>query len=131
MTLEHDPRTGSEDSGYVTVASGDGDTPATAYTVPSDALFRPTRVKIEYPSSGATTAVNLWDEDDGTGAGALADQRDAFTNLSSSDEADVFEGPWRVFDNDVVVNTDSSQDADVEVTVYGVLLTDLKDMAGF
>lgn len=128
-----DPRVGTDDSGHVTIASGDGNTPQTAYDIPADALFRVDRVKIEYDDGGTVDGVDvqLWDDADGTAAGAVSDQRDEFPNLDSDMKLEA-EGPWRVFEEDVLVSTaNGSQDADVDVTVYGELLTDLADMTGY
>lgn len=129
MTLEHDPRTGREVSRTVTVGSGDGNAPSTPLTIPSDALFKPTRVKVEYGGSAATQ-INLWDEAGDVSQGDLSDQRDTFTDLSNN-AVQTHEGPWGDFEDDVTVNTDGNQDDDVEVTVYGVVMTDLQDMVSF
>lgn len=129
--MSADPRTGTTDSGVVTIASGDGNTPQTAFTIPSDALFRLHRVKIEYEDAAtATTNVELFDDADGTGAGNVSDRRDRFPNIDP-DMSVTEEGPYRVFEEDVLAQTGGNQDADVTVTVYGEVLTDLEDMTGF
>lgn len=126
MSLEHDPRTGTEESGTVTIASGDGSTPATALNIPSDALFKPTRVKIEYEGT-ADAEVEFYDEADGTSSGNVSDRRDTFTDIENN-AVQEFEGPWRDFEEDVLFATEGgNQDGDVIVTVYGVVLTDLVD----
>lgn len=130
MTLEHDPRTGPEDSGTVTIASGDNDAPQTAYSIRSDALFKVTHVKVEYDDDGTNSGVDveLYDDADGTSAGNVSDQRDSFLNLDP-DSVVTVDGNYRDFEEDVLVKTaNGNQDGDVNVTVKGVLMTDLEDM---
>lgn len=131
MSRASDPRVGTEDSGLVTIASGDGTTPQKAYGIESSALFRVTAIKIEYKDDAtATIDVELYDEADGTAAGSVSDQRDSFQNIDPDMKVEV-ERTYRVFEEDVLVKTaGGNQDDDVDVTVYGELLTDLEDMVG-
>lgn len=124
-----DPRTGPTESGTVTIASGDGNTPQTVLDVPSDALFRVERVTVEYAEAAtAADTVVLADNADGTANGDIDDQRDRF-ELSSSggDSIDRENRAMRDFENDVLAHTSGSHDADVHVTVEGTLIRYLED----
>lgn len=131
MSLEHDPRTGQEDSAHVSIASGDGNTPQTAYDVPDDALFKVTDVKIEYNDSASAQAeLEMHDNADGTSNANLDDQRDKWENLDSSGVRVETSGNYRPFENAVLFATAGNQDSNIEVTVHGVLLTDIADVSG-
>lgn len=130
MSLEHDPRTGREESGSVTIASGDGSTPQTVLDVPSGALFRPTGFKVEYAEAGTTDDdVEIYDDADQTTAANVSDQRETFRDLGPDTRREV-DGTWREFENDVLAKTAGNHDGDITVTVYGIVLTDLKDISG-
>lgn len=127
----NDPRSGYPESDIVTVTSGDGNTPQTAIDIPSDALYRPTAVKIEYDSA-ATTAVDvsLFDEPDGTTAGNVSDRRDRHRNIQPGESRMVDELDMRDVEQDVLVQTDGNQDDELDVTVYGELIVALTDALG-
>lgn len=129
MSLDHDPRTGHEDSGTVTIAAGDGSTPQTAVDVPDDALFKPTGIKVEYDSAGTTDCdLEVYDEPDGTSDANVSRLREEVRNLSAGNRVEV-DNTLREFDNDVLVEAPGgNNDDDVVVTVYGVVLTDLEDV---
>lgn len=133
MTLEDDPRTGIADSGTVTITDADDGSPQTALQIRSDGLFKPTRIKIEY-ATGATNEpidIEIHDNADGTAAADLDDLRESIPNVDSDDQI-VVEGPYREFENDVLVRTENgNQDGDIDVSVYGYHLTSLSDMSGF
>lgn len=134
--LEGDPRTGHRESGTVTITSGDGDSPQTVVNIPSDALFVPTEMKVEYDDDGTAVAdVEIHDNADGTAAGNVDDLRESFKNLEpslSNGYARVeSQGPWREFENDVLAKTGGNQDNEIVVTVKGVVLTALEDMQSF
>lgn len=131
MSLEHDPRTGSEDSDNVVVVAGDNDVPQTVLSIPATALFKPTSVRIEYDDGASVNArVGLYDDDDGTTNANLSEQRDEWLNIAPGDRVET-EATYRAFENDVLVATDGNQDGELSVTVNGVTLTDLKDISGF
>jgi len=133
MTLDNDPRTGKVDSGTVTFDDATGTTPQTAFQIPDNALFRVTKVKVEYDDGATTGGVNLemYDDADGTGNADVADKRDEFKNLDT-DTLNEFDGPWRVFEEDVLFHdADDNIDGELQVSVYGVVLSDLKDMVSF
>lgn len=132
MGLEHDPRTGTEDSGHVTIETGDGNSPQAAYDVPEDALFKPTEVKIEYNDDATVQAeVAMHDDAAGTANADLEDLRDKWENVSETGDRITTEGNYRPFEEAVLFATDGNQDSNLEITVHGVLLTDLKDMGGW
>lgn len=132
MGLEHDPRTGTEDSGHVTIEAGDGNTPQTAYDVPDDALFKPTEIKIEYNDAATVQAeLEMHDNADGTANGDLDDLRDKWENVDDAGDRIETDGNYRPFENGVLFATAGNQDSNLEITVHGVLLTDLKDQGGW
>lgn len=127
--MSGDPRIGSDESGYVEIEAADGSTPQTAVEIPATALFRVDQIKIEYDDGASATAdLEVYDDPDGTAAGDLTDQRDAFLNIDS-DTRIAHVAEYRVFENDVLVATaGGNQDGVLGVTVYGEVLTDLEDI---
>lgn len=134
MSLENDPRTGHSESGFATITDSDGNTPQTAVSIPSDALFKVTGYTVQYDDSGTNTdvEVGIFDDADGTSSGNVSDQRDTVRSIAGGDRVDRNDLEMREFEEDVLVQSIGDQhDQDIDVTVRGVLLTDLKDMAGF
>jgi hypothetical protein len=128
-----DPRVGKAESGTVTIASGDGNTPQTVLQIPSNALFQVERLKIEYSASATNDDqdIILFDESDGTSSGNVSDERDSFLGVDNDDSLE-FEGPMRIFEEDVLVQCETgNQDGDVVVTVYGHVLTALRDTVAY
>lgn len=127
----NDPRTGYPESDIVTVTSGDGNTPQTAVDIPDLGLFRPTQVKIEYDENATVSAtVSLFDDADGTSAGNVSDLRDRHRNIQPGETRTVDDLDMREFEEDVLVQTEGNQDDEVDVTVYGELITGLSDVFG-
>lgn len=125
---DDDPRTGPDESGTVTITQADGNAPQTALSIPADALFSPSAIKFEYDDGAtAATTITLFDDADATGAGNVADQRDVF-KLQAGESRLVDGLPYRDFEEDVLVQGDNNQDADVDVTVYGTMLIALADV---
>lgn len=125
--MSGDPRIGSDESGFVQIADADDGAPQTALAVPTNALARVDKIKVEN-SASASVNLELYDDEDGTSAGNVSDQRDVLEAVGSGNSRTV-EGPWRVFEEDVLVATENGgQDDLVSVTVYGEVLTDLLDM---
>lgn len=128
---ENDPRTGYPESDTVEIATGDGNTPQTALEIPDDALFVPTQVKISYDNTGTADAtVSLYDEADGTAAADASDRRDRYRTVAPGEVRSVDSLDMRDFEEGVLVAADGNQDASVDVTVYGRVLTGLADVYG-
>lgn len=128
-----DPRTGPSESGFVTITDGDGNAPQTAVNIPADALFKVEAIKIEYDPSGTgdDVEIGVFDDADGTGAGAVGDQRDSFKNIDPGEEVMADNLSMRDFEEDVLVQSiGDNHDADVDVTVYGTILIALADETG-
>lgn len=131
MTDGGDPRTGPDESGFVTITDGDGDTPQTAVSIPTDALFSLEAIKVEYDPAGTTgdVEIGIFDDEDGTSSGNVADQRDSIKNIDPGEEVMVDGLQMRDFEEDVLVQSiGDNHDDDVDVTVYGTLLTTLSDV---
>lgn len=131
MSDDYTPRVGPNDSGSVTVVAGDGNTPQTVYSIDSDVLYRVERIEWSYSSSSAVaTEFAIHDDADGTSNANVSDERHRVLDVASGGDSGTvdFSGS-RPFEEDVLVVTDGNQDADLEVTVFGEKLTDLRDMA--
>lgn len=125
---EDKPRTGPEDSGFVTVVSGDGSTPQTAVDIPDLALFRVESIRIQYASTATVNAeVAIHDDADGTTAANLGSAETRVLDIAAGDTVEL-DGSLGAFEEGVLVATQGNQDADLDVTVKGTRLTDLRDM---
>lgn len=128
MSDNYDPRTGPEDSDIVTVESGDGNTPQTAYTIPADALYSVGRIEFQYTTGGADTEFAIHDDADGTSNANVSDERHRVIDVAGGDSGTIdFDGA-RAFEEDVLIVTDGNQNEDLEVTVFGKKLVDLRDV---
>jgi len=126
-----DPRTGYPESDIVPIVAGDGDTPQTVVDIPSDGLFRPTQVKVEYDDSASVAVtLSLFDDADGTASADVEDLRDRFRNIQPGETRAVDDLDMREFEEDVLAQTDGNQDGPLDVTVYGELITGLADVMG-
>lgn len=124
-----DPRTGPPDSGQAQITSGDGNSPQTGYNIRSDALFRVEEIIISYADAASvTTDVTVWDDEDGTGAGNVADKRHVIQNLQPGEVRAVDTDGLRDFEEDVLYQADNNQDGNIEITTVGTLLLALKDV---
>lgn len=125
-----DPRGGPDESGTVRIALGDGSTPQTALDIPSTALYRLKAIKLEYDASAtATIDIEVFDDADGTTAGNVSDRRDTIRNIDPGESVVIDYDGMREFEEDVLVQEpNGNQDANVDVTVEGELLTYLKDL---
>lgn len=133
MGRRDDPRAGPTESGFVTITDGDGNTPQTAVTIPSDALFALSALKIEYSptATGNNVEIGVFDDAPGTAAGAVSDQRDSFKSIDPGEEVFIDDLDMRDFEEGVLVQSiGDAHDGDVDVTVYGHLLTVLRDVSG-
>lgn len=123
------PRTGFPENGNVQITTADGNTPQTALTIPSDALYLVTAVKIAYDdAANTTTDVTLYDDADGTAAGDVADQRDVYMNVTPGEVRMLDELSMRDVEEAVLFQADGNQDGNLELTVYGELLRALRDI---
>lgn len=129
----NDPRGGPTESGFITISDADGNTPQTAVDIPADALYRLTAIKVEYDPSGTgeNVEIGIFDDADGTSAGNVSDQRDSINNIDPGEEVMLDGLSMRDFEEDVLVQSiGDNHDADLDVTVYGQLLTVLEDVTG-
>lgn len=120
-------RPGAPDSGAAEIASGDGATDVTTVLdTRSDALFEATKIIITYPSAGAATQVEFFDDPDGTADGDLsADVLTVDVEAAAGAETvlEIDEPMLRDFENDVLVEPDGNQDQAIQVYVGGKDIT--------
>lgn len=105
-----------------TVPSGDAN-PNTVLDLRDEDTLALESVRLQYLNAGTTeTLVTLYDEPSGTTSGNLSDEIDTVELSPGNDKLlDAF--VWEDVEDDIVIEADGNQDADVLVTVGGYLVT--------
>lgn len=118
---EDSRESGRPDSGVATVPGGDG-TLFFPLSLRGEETLSPQEIKIEYDSAGTTaTVLEVYDEPSDTVQGDESDLVDRFyLNAGDRINSDMV---YRDIEDDVVVTTDGSQDAEITVTVGGYIVT--------
>jgi len=114
--------TGSPDSDTTTLAAGDGGTNGVV-SLREEEVMSVSMVRLQYSSNGTTQSViSMYDEAEGTAPGDLSDKVDEF-HLSPGDEITIEEATYRDIEDDVLVEPDGNQDAEIVVTIGGYPVT--------
>jgi len=112
---------GRTDSGTVAVPSGNN---TTQEVVPLDDedTFSAQYLRVEYLGGSAASTLEVYDEGGSVAPVDLSDQREQF-NLQGGENVVVEEATLQDFEDGVSVLADGSSDAEIVVTVGGVLVT--------
>ena len=109
-------------SGTITFAAGDAGTAKDVLDTRDEETFSPNDVMVSYGSAASTPAtVTLYDEDAGTGSGAVSDDFATF-RLGPDSTQELSGLQWRDIENDIVAVV-TNNDGTVAINIGGKIVT--------